>query len=503
MKRKKIVTFLMLSASVLGTTIPLVPTFATENVQTIVQQEQEINIPDFNLKKALNKELGQAENSSLTAAQLATIKSLNIDNQNIASIEGLQYCINLELLHIGVSSTSAFDHVEESNTISDISPLKELKNLKYLQMSKLQVTDFSPLKDLPLETNKLIRGDRLVSESFVQQLTSNEDGSVIWKNPDKDIFGNVMIPGDLQGGIYNKENNTITWSEEAFKQHSKGTKGNDHCLSGKIYDFNLFNESWPGNNKMGVSIYRQLQVTFFSPAVKAYQKIQELFSSDTTDEALFNPLSSLAIAENLTQQKIDKVKEQVNSLSDQDYVGVAGDKRNKKDLKILIQKAQELFDQSQQQESEVQTINLGGQGVGGYSDHSHDSGFSRVSLEVKDHKASLVKHSDYQFHWSGWQTSKYASIKLTDPSGNVLYNQSWKGNEAVKGNGYQKFGTFAQYDLPEGSTVEIYHAEGPWHRFNTNNNDNLKTKLEKTGYTYTYKMQNNQLVLINVDENGK
>ncbi|EHK9937695.1 hypothetical protein FH950_002611, partial [Enterococcus faecium] len=82
----------------------------------------------------------------------------------------------------------------------------------------------------------------------------------------------------------------------------------------------------------------------------------------------------------------------------------------------------------------TQTINIGGQGIGGYSDHSHDSGFSRVSLEVKDHKASLVKHSDYQFHWGGWKTSKYASIKLTDPNGNVLYDQAWKGNEAVKGN---------------------------------------------------------------------
>ncbi|MBL3708783.1 hypothetical protein GHK79_13465, partial [Enterococcus faecium] len=163
---------------------------------------------------------------------------------------------------------------------------------------------------------------------------------------------------------------------------------------------------------------------------------------------------------------------------------------------------QDLFNQSQKEESATQTINIGGQGIDGYSDHSHDSGFARVSLEVKDHKASLVKHSDYQFHWGGWKTSKYASIKLTDPNGNVLYDQAWKGNDTVKGNGYQKFGTFAQYDLPEGSTVEIYHAEGPWHRFSTNDNDNLKTKLEKTGYTYTYKMQNNQLVLTNVDENA-
>ncbi|ENZ5543385.1 hypothetical protein ACGWJW_002780, partial [Enterococcus hirae] len=72
-------------------------------------------------------------------------------------------------------------------------------------------------------------------------------------------------------------------------------------------------------------------------------------------------------------------------------------------LKSKIQKAQDLFNHSQKEESATQTFNLGGQGIGGYSDHSHDSGFSRVSLEVKDHKASLVKHSDYQFHWGGWK----------------------------------------------------------------------------------------------------
>ena len=35
-------------------------------------------------------------------------------------------------------------------------------------------------------------------------------------------------------------------------------------------------------------------------------------------------------------------------------------------------------------------------------------------------------------------------------------------------------GTFAQYNLPEGSTVEIYHAEDHYHRFNISGNSELK-----------------------------
>lgn len=89
-------------------------------------------------------------------------------------------------------------------------------------------------------------------------------------------------------------------------------------------------------------------------------------------------------------------------------------------------------------------------------------------------------------------------MNYTLPFYNVLYDQSWRGNQAMEGKGYKKMGVFAQYDLPEKSTVEIYHAEGPWHRLSTNDNEELKTKLGETGYTYTYKVQNNQLVLTNV-----
>ncbi|WP_165007494.1 MULTISPECIES: putative mucin/carbohydrate-binding domain-containing protein [unclassified Enterococcus] len=140
------------------------------------------------------------------------------------------------------------------------------------------------------------------------------------------------------------------------------------------------------------------------------------------------------------------------------------------------------------QESVEQTIQLGGQEL------AKVPIAPRVSLTVKDHKATITKNSNYRFHFNGWKTSKYASIKLTDPNGNILYNQQWNGNQQVKGN----YGPIASVDLPEGSTVEMFHAEGPWHRFETSDNDNLKTKLGKTGYTYTYTMQNNQLVLTNV-----
>ncbi|WP_165007336.1 MULTISPECIES: BspA family leucine-rich repeat surface protein [unclassified Enterococcus] len=185
----------------------------------------------------------------------------------------------------------------------------------------------------------------------------------------------------------------------------------------------------------------------------------------------------------VTQPEIDDLKNKIENLS---KLEVTQDRINK--IQSKVQKLQQLFNQSQSQQSVEQTIQLGGQEL------AKVPIAPRVSLTVKDHKATITKNSNYRFHFNGWKTSKYASIKLTDPNGNILYNQQWNGNQQVKGN----YGPIASVDLPEGSTVEIYHAEGPWHRFGTSDNDNLKTKLGKTGYTYTYTMQNNQLVLTNV-----
>lgn len=69
-----------------------------------------------------------------------------------------------------------------------------------------------------------------------------------------------------------------------------------------------------------------------------------------------------------------------------------------------------------------------------------------------------------------------------------------EGNQRVSG----AYGEYVKYNLSEGSTIEIYHAEGPWHRFSTDDDKNLKTKFGPAGYTYTYKLEGNKLVLKDV-----
>lgn len=417
---------------------------AQMSIDALASNRETIKFNDSHLAAGLIKNLNEQQIDGNTSRQstdpiykneLQKLTKLDLSNQEIQDLSGLENCANLKDLNLA------------NNLISDNSNLSkviELPHLEEIDLSDNQLTDASvfcatkSLGTITVNNNKISSIDPMM---LTQMSTLRHFN----------ISGNFLTNFDFM----------TNWGNQLFEQDS---------------------DLW-----------------WHCSADATNQKVPEITAKVENNEIhVKNPLkgiSEFTLSNNGTYDKetntfIWKNIENIPSLT------VSAEETNgtfKKGGEIKIS-----IDQSQKEESATQTINLGGQAVGGYSDHSHDSGFSRVSLEVKDHKASLVKNSDYQFHWSGWQTSKYASIKLTDPNGNVLYDQAWKGNDTVKGNGYQKFGTFAQYDLPEGSTVEIYHAEGPWHRFSTNDNDTLKTKLGKTGYTYTYKMQNNQLVLTNV-----
>ena len=83
----------------------------------------------------------------------------------------------------------------------------------------------------------------------------------------------------------------------------------------------------------------------------------------------------------------------------------------------------------------------------------------------------------------------YFTLQVTGPNGASIYNNTWYGDTRVPSSGVA-----ATFNIPDGSTVSMYHAEG-YTRFSTNDNSALRPK---TGTTYTYKMENNRLVLTNV-----
>ena len=206
-----------------------------------------------------------------------------------------------------------------------------------------------------------------------------------------------------------------------------------------------------------------------------------------------------------TYDNIQSISHKVNYTIDNGYGGaiiweLAHDTPETDELGTIVQNVltgTKVDIEEAEDENIKQTINIGGQGISGGGD-THKSGFARLKLEVENQQLSLVKNSDYQFHWYSWPQNKYAAVKVTNEQGKILFDQTWGPKEKVEGNGYQKFDVFKQFNLQEGSKVEIFHAEGKHHRFSTSDNDELKTKLGKTGNTYVYTMQGKKLVLTEV-----
>jgi Leucine-rich repeat (LRR) protein len=71
--------------------------------------------------------------------ELPDIKSLDLSSTYVADIRPLTHCKGLQDLRI-----------EKNPNITDISPLKNCKELRFLSLkSSYRITDFSPLKECP------------------------------------------------------------------------------------------------------------------------------------------------------------------------------------------------------------------------------------------------------------------------------------------------------------------------------------------------------------------
>ena len=139
--------------------------------------EAAVDIPDPNLRAAIESTLGVASGAPIAPAEMSTLTELNARDASISNLTGLKFATNLRTLRlhnnhiIDISALSSLDDLEGlylddsnivdisalsdlihlrglglgGNRISDISALSSLTQLKKLRLDRNNITDLSPL----------------------------------------------------------------------------------------------------------------------------------------------------------------------------------------------------------------------------------------------------------------------------------------------------------------------------------------------------------------------
>jgi Leucine-rich repeat (LRR) protein len=113
---------------------------------------QTVNIPDDNLRAAIEKAVGKIPNAQITVNEMATLRELRAVSMDIKNLAGLEAAVNLEDLRLN------------NNSISNISQLEGLIKLRHIELEENEITDLSPLAGL-IGVDQLRLGNNLTDIS--------------------------------------------------------------------------------------------------------------------------------------------------------------------------------------------------------------------------------------------------------------------------------------------------------------------------------------------------
>ena len=109
---------------------------------------QVIDIPDPNLRTAVENALGKASGAPITAADMANLTHLKAKNANISDLTGLEFAINLTNLDLSDEYVEAERRSINSNSVSNLSPISSLTKLRGLWLQRNAISDISPVAGL-------------------------------------------------------------------------------------------------------------------------------------------------------------------------------------------------------------------------------------------------------------------------------------------------------------------------------------------------------------------
>lgn len=181
-----------------------------------------VNIPDENLLRAINRELGRGDvTTPVYSDEMSNFYSLEApypdDANKITDLTGLELATNLSTLNLSGHNISNLSPLSDltnlygvylsHNQISDLSPLADLTSLEKLFVDHNQITDFTPLQSIA--SLRHVFGDQpLVIYDLLKGLPNYNvpEGQVYFQSIDED--------GRLLDGVYTVEGQSCTrWGD--------------------------------------------------------------------------------------------------------------------------------------------------------------------------------------------------------------------------------------------------------------------------------------------------
>ena len=145
---------------------------------------QVVEIPDPNLRRAVKEALNLPAGTPIMQAAMRDLTSLDVGDQGIADLSGLEFATGLTWLAIpgnqitDLSPIAGLTKLEHLlmwvNPISDITPLDNLTNLRRLDAGGCHITDITPLANLSSLTELHINNNDIADVTALSNLTKLE-----------------------------------------------------------------------------------------------------------------------------------------------------------------------------------------------------------------------------------------------------------------------------------------------------------------------------------------
>ena len=180
----------------------------------LIAMAQVVDIPDPNLRAAIEAELGKASGAPITVDEMATLPRLEAPEADISNLIGLEHAINLKKLNLWGNSVKdlsplvGLTNLEslflDANGISNLSPLAGLTKLTRLALSNNSVSDLSPLAGLTSLRWMRLAGNNISDLSPLVTNTGLGDGDEL------EIQGNPLNYTSIKTHIPALKNRGVT-----------------------------------------------------------------------------------------------------------------------------------------------------------------------------------------------------------------------------------------------------------------------------------------------------